>query len=164
MSKRKSIMIEEKAHSVLEACAKSCDMSMSAFCETLIKKSAANQAEKILRDISGYNLDKIENLHRKVYSEKFRAAEILESAIKDADYKIDDALLALEDGEYLAKCGYTDDDQTAVEIAHRILESGMKGENHYIDMPAITATMGCKDLLEWAKMCVMDDRCYTASL
>lgn len=47
--------------------------------------------------------------------------KLLERVLDDAGQDVAAALAALEDGEYLAKLGLTDDDTAAVEEAHSTL-------------------------------------------
>lgn len=51
------------------------------------------------------------------------AHEILTQVLSDADGCKDSALLALEDGQYLASIGVKDEDQEAVEIAYAELKN-----------------------------------------
>lgn len=47
-----------------------------------------------------------------------RTAEIKKEVLEAASGDIKAALAALEDGQYLAQAGYTDEDQEAIEVAH----------------------------------------------
>jgi len=54
------------------------------------------------------------------------AVDIKKEALKAASGDVQAAIYALEDGQYLADAGYTDDDQGAIEDAHADLKMMLK--------------------------------------
>ena len=50
------------------------------------------------------------------------AAEIKKEVLEAAEGNIPAAIAALEDGQYLAQAGYTDEDMPAIEAAHAELK------------------------------------------
>lgn len=54
---------------------------------------------------------------------KLTAIDILEEAFDEGAFEREQVRDALEDGYYLTQCGYSDDDQEAIEEAHALVNS-----------------------------------------
>ncbi|NLD91391.1 MAG: hypothetical protein GX639_01855 [Fibrobacter sp.] len=50
------------------------------------------------------------------------STEIKREVLLEAEGNVQAAIAALEDGQYLAQAGYTDDDQEAIEVVHAELK------------------------------------------